>query len=118
METSVTDASGGERTRAALATALLTDPDLLVLDEPTNYLDFNGLEWLETFLKNSLNAYIVISHDRFFLDAVATEVWDIENTRLKSYPGNYSKYKQLKFLALPDRYNYSAFGRAICDIQA
>lgn len=96
METSVTDASGGERTRAALATALLTDPDLLVLDEPTNYLDFNGLEWLETFLKNSLNAYIVISHDRFFLDAVATEVWDIENTRLKSYPGNYSKYKQLK----------------------
>ena len=96
METAVTDASGGERTRAALATALLTDPDLLVLDEPTNYLDFNGLEWLETFLKNSQNAYIVISHDRFFLDAVATEVWDIENTRLKSYPGNYSKYKQLK----------------------
>ena len=96
METAVTDASGGERTRAALATALLTDPDLLVLDEPTNYLDFNGLEWLETFLKNSQNAYIVISHDRFFLDAVATEVWDIENTRLRSYPGNYSKYKQLK----------------------
>ena len=96
METAVTDASGGERTRAALATALLTDPDLLVLDEPTNYLDFNGLEWLETFLKNSQNAYIVISHDRFFLDAVASEVWDIENTRLKSYPGNYSKYKQLK----------------------
>ena len=96
MVTLVSDASGGERTRAALATALLTDPDLLILDEPTNYLDFNGLEWLENFLKNSKNAYIVISHDRFFLDSVATEIWDIENAQLKSYPGNYSKYKKLK----------------------
>ena len=72
LNTLVSDASGGERTRAALATALLADPDLLVLDEPTNYLDFKGLEWLEDFLNRSANAFMVVSHDRFFLDRVAS----------------------------------------------
>ena len=96
LETAVSDASGGERTRAALATALLADPDLLVLDEPTNYLDFRGLEWLEDFLNRSANAFIVVSHDRFFLDRVAAEIWEIDNCQLKSYKGNYSKYKVLK----------------------
>ena len=96
LTTLVSDASGGERTRAALATALLADPDLLVLDEPTNYLDFKGLEWLEDFLNRSPNAFMVVSHDRFFLDRVASEIWEIDNCQLKSYPGNYSKYKILK----------------------
>ncbi len=96
LTTLVSDASGGERTRAALATALLADPDLLVLDEPTNYLDFKGLEWLEDFLNRSSNAFMVVSHDRFFLDRVASEIWEIDNCQLKSYRGNYSKYKTLK----------------------
>ena len=96
LDTLTEDASGGERTRTALATALLGEPDLLVLDEPTNYLDFNGLEWLEGFLSTFRNAFIVVSHDRYFLDRVVTEIWEIDKTRMKSYPGNYSKYKILK----------------------
>ena len=96
LGTLASDASGGERTRAALATALLAGPDLLVLDEPTNYLDFKGLEWLEDFLNRSASAFMVVSHDRFFLDRVASEIWEIDNCRLKTYRGNYSKYKLLK----------------------
>ena len=68
LRTPSSAASGGQRTRAALARALLTEPDLLVLDEPTNYLDFRGLAWLEGFLERSGHAFIVVSHDRYFLD--------------------------------------------------
>ena len=94
--TPVKDASGGERTRAALATALLGEPDILVLDEPTNYLDFRGLEWLEDFLSKFQNAFVAVSHDRYFLDKVATEIWEIDLCRMKSYRGNFSKYRTLK----------------------
>ena len=96
LDTPASLASGGERTRAALARALLADPDLLVMDEPTNYLDFDGLNWLEGFLSDFKYAVLVVSHDRYFLDRVCTEVWEMERGRLQRFPGNYSKYRDLK----------------------
>ena len=96
LDTPASVASGGERTRAALARALLTDPDLLVLDEPTNYLDFDGLTWLEGFLTEFKYAVLVVSHDRYFLDRVCTEMWEMESGRLQRFPGSYSKYRELK----------------------
>ena len=89
-------ASGGERTRAALAAALLTEPDLLVLDEPTNYLDFRGLAWLEKLLGGWGRAFVVVSHDRFFLDATVRHVWELSHGRLRSYRAGYAKYRVLQ----------------------
>ena len=96
LATSLSAASGGERTRAALAKALLADPDLLIMDEPTNYLDFNGLAWLEDFLANYSHAFVVVSHDRYFLDKVATQIWELERGKLQVFRSNYSKYRVLK----------------------
>ena len=96
LQTPASAASGGERTRAALATALLTDPDLLVLDEPTNYLDFDGLTWLETFLGRFSHAFLVVSHDRYFLDRVVSQVWELDKGRLQVFRGNYTRYRALK----------------------
>ena len=96
LNTPIQKASGGERTRAALAKALLTDPDLLILDEPTNYLDFKGLNWLETFLSGFSNSFIIVSHDRYFLDNVSKQIWEIDKGTLQIYKGNYSQYKILK----------------------
>ena len=96
LDTPAAAASGGERTRAALARALLMDPDLLVLDEPTNYLDFDGLNWLEEFLAAFKYAVLVVSHDRYFLDRVCSEMWEMERGRVRRFPGNYSRYRELK----------------------
>ena len=96
LDTPTVAASGGERTRAALARALLMDPDLLVLDEPTNYLDFDGLNWLEDFLSGFKYAAVVVSHDRYFLDRVCSEIWEMERGRVQRFPGNYSQYRALK----------------------
>ena len=89
-------ASGGEGTRAALAKALLSSPDVLVLDEPTNYLDLQGLTWLEGFLSHNTKAFLVVSHDRYFLDRVVNQVWEMDRGRLQTFPGNYSKYRLLR----------------------
>jgi ATP-binding cassette subfamily F protein 3 len=84
--------SGGQRSRAALARILLSAPDLLLLDEPTNHLDLDGQEWLEAFLKQFSGAMVLVSHDRFLLDAVTTRTLELEDGRLEEYPGNYSYY--------------------------
>ncbi|MCY3638905.1 MAG: ABC-F family ATP-binding cassette domain-containing protein [Chloroflexi bacterium] len=96
LATLAADASGGERTRAALARALLSEPDFLILDEPTNYLDFRGLDWLEDFLAGFTGGFMVVSHDRYFLDKVANRILELDNGKLRSYPGNFSKYRALK----------------------
>jgi ATP-binding cassette subfamily F protein 3 len=89
--------SGGQKTRAALAAALLSDPDLLLLDEPTNHLDLAALEWLERFLKEWDGTLIVISHDRYFLDKVTNRTLEIANGKLDGdYPAGYNKYLELK----------------------
>ncbi|MGN1103675.1 MAG: ATP-binding cassette domain-containing protein, partial [Candidatus Coproplasma sp.] len=88
--------SGGEKTRLKLARLLLESPDLLVLDEPTNHLDINTLYWLEDYLSTFKGAVFIVSHDRYFLDRLVKITLEIENKKLFSYKGNYSKYKILK----------------------
>jgi len=88
--------SGGQKNRAMLARAILASPDVLLLDEPTNHLDFNAVEFLEEYLSRSRRAYLVVTHDRRFLDRVAEEIIDLENGRLSSYGGGYTSYKRQK----------------------
>jgi ATP-binding cassette subfamily F protein 3 len=87
--------SGGQRSRVALAKALLARPGVLLMDEPTNHLDLPGLQWLEAFLKRWRGTVVVASHDRYFLDAFAIRIWHLEGRRLRSYPGNYTKFEAL-----------------------
>ena len=88
----ITQMSGGQKTRALLGRLLLESPDLLALDEPTNHLDIEAVEWLEGFLKDFPGAVLVVSHDRYFMDAVATTIWELDYGSLESYRGNYSHY--------------------------
>ncbi len=96
LERPVESLSGGERTRMALAVTLLRDPDLLLLDEPTNHLDIQAIEWLEHYIQRLQASLVIISHDRRFLDNVATDTWDLDFGSLQSYPGNYSRFLELK----------------------
>ena len=95
-EQKVSTMSGGEKTRLKLARLLLEEPDLLILDEPTNHLDIKTLFWLEDYLASFRGAVLIVSHDRYFLDRVTSRILEIENKKLCSYPGNYTKYKVLK----------------------
>ena len=84
--------SGGQKTRVALGKLLLQKPDLIMLDEPTNHLDLNSIAWLETYLLNYKGAVIIVSHDRYFLDKIATKIIEIDNGVVSSFHGNYSDY--------------------------
>lgn len=84
--------SGGQQNRLGLARLLLAEPDVLLLDEPTNHLDVDGVEWLEEFLQTYASAFVIISHDRYFLDRACRRIIEIENGRATNYNGNYSAY--------------------------
>jgi len=96
----VENLSGGQKSRVALAKILIKEPELLILDEPTNHLDLIAIEWLESFLKNYNNAFILVSHDRYFLDAVAKKVYEIENKKIFMYKGNVTEFRKQKELRL------------------
>lgn len=109
LETPINILSGGEKTRLAIAKLLLEEPELLVLDEPTNHLDFKTLNWLEEYLIGYKGAIFVISHDRYFLDKIVDNIFEIQGGRLYTYKGNYSAYLTQK----EERYE-----RAIKEYQA
>lgn len=92
--------SGGEKTRVSLAKLLLQKPDLLILDEPTNHLDLASIEWLEEFLKKYNKAFLLVSHDRVFLDNVCNKIFEIENMKLHEYSGNFSSFMIQKEMIL------------------
>ena len=95
-DTPVDALSGGQKTKLALAKILLQEPNLLILDEPTNHLDMNVLAWLEDYLKSYRGALLVVSHDRYFLDHVVKDVYDLDNRTLTHYTGNYTQFVAYK----------------------
>ena len=95
-EMPVNSLSGGQKTKLALAKILLQAPNLLILDEPTNHLDMGVLTWLEDYLKSYAGALLIVSHDRYFLDKVVNEVYDLDNQTLTHYTGNYTAFMQHK----------------------
>ena len=96
FDTKVGSLSGGYRKRISLATALLNEPDLLLMDEPTNHLDAESVEWLQDYLNNFRGAILLITHDRYFLDKVTNRILEIDRGDLYPYAGNYSYYLEKK----------------------
>ncbi|GMO45881.1 MAG: ABC-F family ATP-binding cassette domain-containing protein [Termitinemataceae bacterium] len=96
LDRSCTEFSGGWQMRIALAKVILEAPDIILLDEPTNYLDIEARTWLIKWLKGFSGAYLLVSHDKFFLDSTVNEIYEIFSSRLKRYSGNYSKYEAVR----------------------
>lgn len=94
--TVISSLSGGQKTRLALAKLLMLKPDILILDEPTNYLDMETMAWLEKYLQSYPGAILVVSHDRYFLDNLMNVIFELENHRITRYNGNYSRFLKLK----------------------
>ncbi|MBM7663311.1 ATP-binding cassette subfamily F protein 3 [Bacillus mesophilus] len=92
INTPISTLSGGQKTRLALGKLLLSKPDLLILDEPTNHLDMDTLSWLEQYLNSYPGAILIVSHDRYFLDKVVSQVYELARTHMNKYHGNYSQY--------------------------
>ena len=95
-QTKISSLSGGQKTRLALGKLLLSKPDILILDEPTNHLDIDTLSWLEQYLQGYDGALLIVSHDRYFLDKVVNQVYEISRKQITKFPGNYSFYLDMK----------------------
>ena len=93
---SATTFSGGQQSRMMLAKLLLENPDVMLLDEPSNHLDIETTSWLESYLSRQSVAMVVVSHDRYFLDKVVTRIWELHHGKIETYPGNYSQYWRLR----------------------
>ncbi len=100
--------SGGQKSKIEIAKLLLSSPDIMLLDEPTNHLDIDAIEWLDSFIASSKSAAVIISHDRYFLDRVATKIISIEHEKVYCYNGNYTKYleqRELRELSVQREYD-------------
>lgn len=115
LERKVDELSGGQRTKVLLTKLLLENPEILLLDEPTNYLDAEHIEWLKKYLTNYENAFIVISHDVPFLNAVTNVIWHVDNLKLTRYTGSYEKFEEM--VALKRRQEEAAYERQQAEIK-
>lgn len=115
LERKVDELSGGQRTKVLLTKLLLENPEILLLDEPTNYLDAEHIEWLKSYLTNYENAFILISHDIPFLNAVTNVIWHVDNLSLTRYTGSYAKFEEM--VALKRRQEETAYERQQAEIK-
>ncbi len=96
LDKKIGELSGGQQRRVALAECLISEADLLILDEPTNHLDYEAIDWLQTYLSKYKGSVLFVTHDRYFLNEVATRIFELENRNVTEYDGNYEKYLQQK----------------------
>ncbi len=119
LDAEVTTLSGGEQNVLAMARAALTRPDLLIVDEPGNHLDFAGLAWLERYLADYRGAVLVVSHNRYLLDGVASSIWELSGGKLTEYTGGYSDYRFTRITqALADQATYKAQQKSLARLEA